>query len=36
MGKTETETAKNMGIPLMTLRYRRDGILRKLKKMINQ
>ena len=36
MGKTETETAKNMGIPLMTLRYRRDGILRKRKKMINQ
>ena len=35
-GKTETETAKNMGVPLMTLRYRRDRILRKLRKMMKR
>lgn len=34
-GKTETETAKALAIPLMTLRYRRDAILRKLRKMLN-
>ena len=35
-GKTETETAKALAIPLMTLRYRRDAILRKLRKMLNR
>ena len=34
-GKTETETAKTLAIPL-TLHYRRDAILRKLRKMLNR
>ena len=33
--KCEKEVAEKRGVPLTTLRYRRDGILRKLKKMMN-
>lgn len=33
--KSEPQMARELGIPLMTLRYRRDMVLQKLKKMIS-